>query len=63
MNKMIKKCLPLLLAILLLISVAPIKAYADEELSEQQEETSEIVVEKIDNSYKLEDKNDDWDFL
>ncbi|MBQ4253255.1 MAG: hypothetical protein II712_00365, partial [Erysipelotrichaceae bacterium] len=42
MNKMIKKCLPLLLAILLLISVAPIKAYADEELSEQQEETSEV---------------------
>ncbi len=32
-------------------------------LSPQQEETSESVVEENDNSYKLEDKKDDWDFL
>lgn len=32
-------------------------------LEPQQEETSESVVEENDNSYKLEDKNDDWDFL
>ncbi len=32
-------------------------------LEPQQEETSESVVKENNNSYKLEDKNDDWDFL
>lgn len=55
--------------ILLLAYSAPVCAIAvfvsikKKRLEPQQEETSEIVVEKIDNSYKLEDKNDDWDFL
>ncbi|MBQ8121389.1 MAG: hypothetical protein IJ172_11530 [Ruminococcus sp.] len=32
-------------------------------LEPQQEETSESVIEEIDKSYKIEDKDDDWDFL
>ena len=32
-------------------------------LEPQQEESSESVIEENDNSYKLEDKSDDWDFL
>ncbi len=32
-------------------------------LEPQQEETSESVIEEIDKSYKIEDKDNDWDFL
>jgi len=32
-------------------------------LEPQQEETSESVIEEIDKSYKIEDKDDEWDFL
>lgn len=32
-------------------------------LEPQQEETSESVIKGIDDSYKTEDKKDDWDFL
>ena len=36
---------------------------AKDDNSDKVQETSESVVEENDNSYKLEDKNDDWDFL
>ena len=32
-------------------------------LEPEQEETSESVIKGIDDSYKIEDKKDDWDFL
>ncbi len=36
---------------------------AKDDNSDKVQETSESVVEENDNRYKLEDKNDDWDFL
>ena len=36
---------------------------AKDDNSDKAQETSESVIEENDNSYKLEDKNDDWDFL
>ena len=55
--------------ILLLVYSAPVCGIAifvsikKKRLSPEQEETSESVIEENDNSYKLEDKKDDWDFL
>lgn len=55
--------------ILLLVYSAPVCGIAifvsikKKRLSPQQEETGESVIEENDNSYKLEDKKDDWDFL
>ncbi len=36
---------------------------AKDDNSDKVQETSESVVKENNNSYKLEDKNDDWDFL